>query len=466
MQNFYRMCNIKCMYRKAIEYLKEWSARKNRKPLIIKGARQTGKTYLVRHFCTEHSFTLVEINFEENPGYRDFFISNDPVKIIQLIEIKVNQSIDIEKTILFLDEIQSAPEIFPTLRYFHEKLPRLRVITAGSLLEFLLEEHTFSMPVGRVEYLFLGPMTFEEFLKAGNRYKLYEFLLDYSIGQEMPVSIHNELISIFKQFLITGGMPEVIDTFMRTNSFRQCDIIKQSIISTYQEDFNKYGKKTDTYLLQKIFQKFPLLIGKKIIYAHIDNEEKSKNMEKALHMLELAHVIFRVYHTAANGIPPGAEINYKYAKAIFLDVGLLCRLLGLSLVDFENANDLILINSGAICEQFIGQHLLYLNDFYRKPDLYCWMREKSQSSAEVDYIISHGTSIIPIEIKAGKTGSLKSLQVFLQEKKYNLAVRFNTDLPSLLATGTSIPGPEQKFKLLSLPLYLVEQINRILGEIR
>ena len=177
--------------------------------------------------------------------------------------------------------------------------------------------------------------------------------------------------------------------------------------------------------------------------------------------MELARIIYRVYHTNANGLPLGAEVNYKYAKGLFLDVGLQCRMAGLSLIDLHEQDDYTLINSGSICEQFIGQHLLFLNDFYLKPELYCWMREKRQSSAEIDYLLSHNMRIIPVEVKAGKTGSLKSLQVFLQEKNKDLAVRFNMDIPSVIETKTTIPGRIQSYKLLSLPLYMVEQVKRI-----
>lgn len=450
------------MKRNALDYLIEWNSRKNRKPVIIRGARQVGKSFLVRMFAEEVSYDLVEINFEYNPELTDLFKSNDPNQIIQLLELKLNTKITSEKTLLFLDEIQAAPSVLAALRYFYEQMPELHVIAAGSLLEFVLEDHSFSMPVGRIEYLHLGPMSFEEFLVAAGRNNLFEFLHTYSLQSDFPNIIHKELLDLFKRYLVIGGMPEVIKTYLETDSTRNCEMAKQSLLSTYRDDFSKYGKRVNHQRLQKVFNSIPAIVGNKLKYVTISRNEKPSSIESALHMLELARVIYRVCHSSSNGIPLGAQVNRKHNKPLFLDVGLQCRTLGLNLLDFENPDTIMMINSGAICEQFIGQHLLYSNEFFIEPELYYWVREKSQSSAEVDYVLSEGQRIIPVEVKAGKTGTLKSMQVFLQEKNIDLAVRFNTDIPSVTHTRTAIPGKPQPFTLLSLPLYMVGQIKRLL----
>jgi len=450
------------MKRNALDYLVEWNSRKNRKPVIIRGARQVGKSFLVRMFAEKASYDLAEINFEYTPELADLFKSNDPKQIIQLLELKLNRKITAEKTLLFLDEIQAAPPVLIALRYFYELMPELHIIAAGSLLEFVLEDHSFSMPVGRIEYLHLGPMTFEEFLVASGRANLYEFIHNYSLKTEFPKIIHDELSDLFKKYLIIGGMPEVIKTYLETDSIRNCEMVKQSLLSTYRDDFSKYGKRVNHQRLQKVFNAIPAMVGNKLKYVNISRDDKPGSIESALHMLELARIIYRICHSSANGIPLGAQVNRRHSKPLFLDVGLQCRALGLNMLDFEKTDSIMMINAGAICEQFVGQHLLYSNEFFIEPELFYWIREKSQSSAEVDYVLAQGQRVIPVEVKAGKTGTLKSLQVFLQEKKIDLALRFNTDMPSVTHTQTNVPGKSQRFTLLSLPLFMVGQIKRII----
>lgn len=450
------------MKRDALDYLIEWNSRKNRKPVIIRGARQVGKSFLVRMFAEQASYELVEINFEFSPELSDLFKSNDPKTILPLLELKMNRKIIPEKIVLFLDEIQAAPSVLASLRYFYEIMPQLHVIAAGSLLEFVLDDHSFSMPVGRIEYLHLGPMTFEEFLVASKHNNLYEFLMTYSMQTDLPDIIHRELLDHLRKYLVIGGMPEVIKTYHETGSLRNCEMVKQSVLSTYRDDFSKYGKRVNHQRLQKVFNVIPAMVGNKLKYVNISREDKPGSIESALHMLELARVIYRVCHSSANGIPLGAQVNRRQSKPLFLDIGLQCRALGLNLLDFEKPDSIMMINAGAICEQFIGQHLLYSNEFFIEPELNYWVREKIQSAAEVDYVIAHGQRVIPVEVKAGKTGTLKSLQVFLQEKKIDLALRFNTDMPSVTHAHTTVPGKSQQFTLLSLPLYMVGQIKRLI----
>lgn len=261
-------------------------------------------------------------------------------------------------------------------------------------------------------------------------------------------------------------MPEAVKIYAIEKSFRAVDMVTESIITTFQDDFNKYGTKADRHRLIKLFQKIPSVIGRKFKYSTIDPHERSKDLKSALFLLNNARVITTIFHSSGNGLPLGAEKNEKAFKIIFLDTGLLSKLSGLDILAINQTDDVITINNGALCEQFVGQHLLYVKEWYQKPELYYWMREKKNSSAEIDYLITYKNKIIPVEVKAGKTGRLKSLQLFFSEKPSDLGLRFNTGMPSLYEGTTSLPGKKSvAFRLVSLPLYLVGQTGRLLGEV-
>lgn len=448
----------------ALEHLKQWQNRINRKPLVIRGARQVGKSFLVRIFARNSGLDLVEINLELNDDCIGCFVPKDPHRIISLIELKISRKIVPGKTLLFLDEIQAAPQVLATLRYFYELLPELHVITAGSLLEFVLAEHTFSMPVGRIEYLHLGPMMFKEFLDGIGRPELREYIEQYQLKDEFPFVLHDELMSLFRVFCIVGGMPEAVQAYQDSGSLLDVDGVKQSILLTYRDDFNKYGRRVNNTRLQKVFQKLPLQVGQKLKYVNLDRNEKSSDLKAVLSLLALARIYTPVYHSAANGLPLRAESNEKMQKPLFLDVGLLTAACGLSYGDMVEADTVTLVNSGSVCEQFVGQHLLYARPYYEEPELFCWCREKSQASSEIDYLQTCRSEILPVEVKAGKTGTLKSLQVFIKEKNIKLGVRFNADIPSFCEAKFSLPGETgNTFNLLSLPLYMVEELQRVGG---
>jgi len=232
------------MRRAAIDHWIEWKDRPNRKPLVLRGARQVGKSHLVRSFASEVGLELLELNLETELGISECFRSQNPAEILSLLELKTNRKIQPGKTILFLDEVQKATEIFSTLRYFYEKLPELHIILAGFLFDFIFEDHKFSMPVGRIEYFYLGPLTFKEFLIGIGRANLSEFLSSYQLGENFPSVLHKELWNLFKLYLILGGMPEAIQTYIQTNSFLEVDRIKKSILLTYRDDFSKYTSPT------------------------------------------------------------------------------------------------------------------------------------------------------------------------------------------------------------------------------
>jgi predicted AAA+ superfamily ATPase len=452
------------MYRLAFDYLKQWKEKSGRKPLVIRGARQVGKSYIARQLGKETFEGMVELNFEKDPDTGELFRSNDPKKIVGLLELKTNVSIRPGNTLLFLDEIQAVPSVISVLRYFYEQIPELHILAAGSLLEFALKEPELKMPVGRIEYLHLGPMQFEEFLVACGREKLADHLRNFHLGDEQPGPIHAELMELFKSFMMLGGMPESVGIYAATGSYAQAEEVKHSIISTFKDDFSKYGSRVRHDRVKKVFEKIPALLGRRLKYSTIDRDEKAGDLSRALDLLCMARVAYRVRHSAANGIPLGAEAKDSMFKVLFLDAGLACSALGLGMLDLERAGDLLLVNSGALCEQVIGQHLLHMHPFYQEPGLFFWSREKANSSAEVDYLISEETRVVPVEVKAGKTGTLKSLQIFLQEKNSTLGVRFNSEPASVVETGTNLPGGRKSSMLLSLPMYSVGQTVRHIKE--
>jgi hypothetical protein len=429
---------------------------------VIRGARQVGKSYLIKQFAAQEFENIIEINLEYDKDVLPYFEKPDLRDSMQLLSIHKNSPVKEGATLLFLDELQAAPQLLAKLRYFHEKIPGLHVVAAGSLLDFVLEDHTFSMPVGRIEYLHLGPMTFSEFLSATRNDALTAFLREFSWKKEIPVPLHEKLINLFKQYLIVGGMPESIQAFAESGSYRESDRVKQSILVTYIDDFAKYGKRISHELLTTVFRALPHFVGKTLKYSHLSQDFRAEELARALHFLSLARIGYLIRHSSCEGIPLGATVNKKKIKPLFLDVGLLSSACGLSMVSMEQAANLLLINNGSVTEQFIGQHLLYRQEPYLDPELYFWSREKPASNAEIDYAVSIGTQIIPIEVKAGTTGSLKSLNQFMIEKKYPLAVRFNLDRPSVCqSTGRMPAGDSYDYTLVSLPCYLVEQVERL-----
>ena len=451
------------MYRKALYDLIEWKDRPSRKPLIIRGARQVGKTWLVRKFADQFD-NLVEINFDKNPEKAQLFAGTIS-RCLQLLEIDCDTEITPGKTLLFLDEIQAAPALLPLLRYFYEDRADLHVIAAGSLLEFLLADHDFSMPVGRVEYLHLGPMDMEEFLLALGQERMTTFLKDYALDDAIPESIHLSLLNFLKLFWIVGGMPAAVAWYGNSGQLAEAIREHSVILQTYEDDFSKYRKRIYPERLRKVFRRIPALIGNKLKYVRLDPEERSRELADCLHLLEMARVIYRVRHSAGNGVPLGAEAKERDFKPLFLDIGLVSTSLGLSLPGLEMSEDLLMINRGALAEQFVGQHLLYDGPSYEKPQLFYWNREQKSAGAEVDYLIAHEDKVVPVEVKAGTTGALKSLQVFVAEKKSPVALRFNAMPPSCSRQETRVAGKDKvPFLLVSLPLYLVGQARRLIAD--
>jgi predicted AAA+ superfamily ATPase len=453
--------------RREINYLQAWSETAARKPLLIRGARQVGKTTLVTQWADAGPLELVAINFERNPELRQAFATHDTHQIVTALQLLTNRPIRAGETLLFLDEIQAAPEAIVALRYFYEEMPRLHVIGAGSLLEFTLADAKFSMPVGRVEYMHLGPLQFEDFLNAMGETALAEWLQEVSLAklaEAAPIpAIHDKYIALLRQYWVIGGLPEVVANFAANRSFSDVTRLQQNIVATFRDDFGKYSHGALKTRVLLVFDRLPTLVGRKFKYANVSHDHRAAELSLALQQLCMARIAYKVQHTAANGVPLGAEADGRQFKPLYMDVGLMCSALGLNLLDLQREN-LSLVNNGAVAEQFIGQHLLYSGPSYETPALYCWMREARTASAEVDYVIAQGQQILPVEIKAGKSGTLKSLHIFLEEKHRRCGLRFDASPPSVLRDAPLPGNPGQRYDLLSLPLYMVGQTRRLLGD--
>ncbi len=453
------------IHRQQLVFLNDWLNSKNRKPLIIRGARQVGKSTLVALFAQEYHKNLMGVNLERYPELSGIFESKNPTDIIQQIEFLPGMKAAGQESLLFLDEIQAVPEAVPALRYFYEDKPELPVISAGSLLEFVLSDHSFSMPVGRIQYLHMGPMTFTEFLDAMEEKTLKAFIEEYEFGREIGRVVHERLLSLMRSYFYVGGMPEAVNVFSRNLSYKDVDQVHNSIIETYQEDFPKYSGARNLGRMRKVFNFIAKNVGKKIKYSNISSQDQSVTIKKDIELLAMARIIEKVTHSHCSGLPLQADIEDKVFKTIFLDVGLMNAICGLNWHLVSQMTDIKLINEGAVAEQFIGQHLVSLLSDRPNRQLTYWLRQGRSSNAEVDYVTSMAGAVIPIEVKAGATGKLKSLHQFMGTKTAPLAVRFDASLPSTQQVNCLIrTGNEQKqvsYPLISLPLYLVERLEAI-----
>jgi predicted AAA+ superfamily ATPase len=392
------------------------------------------------------------INFEAEPEAIACFESLDPLEIVQKLELLCKRPIRPGKTLLFLDEIQACPEAIVALRYFKEKMPELHVIGAGSLLEFALIQGKFSFPVGRVQFIYLRPLSFLEFANALKLEPLLEKLKTASSQTGIEDSIHNELMQAVKQYFLIGGMPAVVNNFITSQSFLDSSRIQDLLLATYRADFNKYATEAELKYLRILLEGISYQIGQQFKYAKIDPHIKSRELKTALNQLEWAGLIHPIFATSASGIPLAAQIKQNKFKPLLLDIGLAQRALQ---VDPEIIwqQDLIQIHAGALAEQFVGQELMAYADFFREERLFFWEREKASSVAEVDYVITVGQSIVPIEVKAGAAGHLKSLRQFMEEKKSPLGIRVSQHPLSYEA------------QVLSVPFYMIDQIPRLVKEL-
>ncbi len=429
--------------RDLMEHLRKWKEDAKKKPLILRGARQVGKSWLVRELGKEFE-NFVEINFEKSPELASFFAGNiDTVKIIKNLSNYLGVTITPGATLLFFDEIQECPNTILALRYFYEDLPQLHVISAGSLLEFQLQN--VSMPVGRVTFIYVYPLSFAEFLTAIGKQQLRTMLLENNF-QAIPEPMHKLLTEEVRNYILLGGMPEVVVDYLEFGLLERCKDIQTDLLETYRSDFQKYAKKHQLKYLEKVFETIPLQLGDKFKYTNISTDIKSRELGDALDMLQMAGIVYKIYHSSANGIPLKAESDLKKFKVLFFDLGLAQRLMQLDHLALLLNPDISVINNGAIAELFTGLELIAYQSYKEKVDLFYWHKESKSSNAEVDYVTTLNGKIVPVEVKSGSTGSMKSLRMFMESK------------PSLFAVKVSGFNFSYFENVLSVPFYAMESL--------
>jgi predicted AAA+ superfamily ATPase len=439
------------MIRDFLQELINWKAQTNRKPILLRGARQVGKTWLIEHFGKTSFSKTLTINFELQPQFKSCFDIPHPDEIIRQIELTANINLTNPDILLFFDEVQQCPKALVSLRYFYEIKPQMAIIAAGSLLEFIKESDNLSIPVGRILTYYLGPLSFGEFLSACGEFKLREYLKNLSIIDSVPESIHGKAISLLRSYLYTGGMPAAIKDWIESNTFNSTDLLHRSLLQTYRQDFGKYGRRVNTDLLETLFMKIPGTVGSRFKYSSIQKDIHSREIKKGLLLLIKARIVTKIESTSAKALPLNAHTDESKFKVLFLDVGLFQNSMGISSQTYL-APDLLAVYRGAVTEQYAGQQLLSLLKFYEDPQLFFWRRDVPGSEAEVDYIYQHGEIIFPVEVKSGTTGSLKSLNVFLSENAAPFGIRLSMQNISFYN------------KVLSIPLYAIESLPSLVTQ--
>ena len=441
--------------KRMIDYhLQSWKSDPYRKPLLLRGARQVGKTHAVRQLGKTFP-AFVEINLEhfQKEAALVFEGHLTPERIIRDIAGLVGKSIIPGKTLLFIDEIQAVPRAILALRYFYEMMPQLHVVAAGSLLDFAIEQ--VGVPVGRVQSLYLHPLTFIEFLAAMKKDLLVKEILTHDHETEFSDSLHMNLLGLVAQYLALGGMPEVVMKWKKTNDPVVCASLHKELIRFYRQDFGKYARQLQIKYLESVFDEIPIQMGNKFKFSAIDQGFRKRELAPALELLEKAGLAHKVYYSPAQGVPIGAQLDPQDYKVIFLDVGLAQAMLSFDLVQWFLQPVLELVNKGGLVEAFVGQELIAYGDPHDKSNLFYWRRKESTQLAEVDYVIQRDGQILPIEVKSGAGSTLKSIQLFLDTHgKSPYGVRFSTHNYSVYQ------------KIRSYPLYAVARLVAAREDVR
>ena len=439
-------------------FLDGWLKGAGRKPLVMRGARQVGKTWLVRDLARRQSRDLVEINLEKRPEIADHFISNDPALIVADLEADLGVDIRPDRSILFLDEIQAVPRLLAALRWFYEEMPELPVVAAGSLLDFALTEHDFSMPVGRIMYCHVEPVSFFEFLDAAGHEKLRGALARAGETGVLSPRLHGRALELFSEYCVVGGLPEVVAEWVDRREDDRRLQVQRDLIATYRDDFNKYRERVPAELLRRVMDAVPRQLGGRFIYSHVDTDARHRDVKRAVELLALARVCHAVEHSSANGLPLGAEGNARLFKMLAVDIGICSAQLGLSRLALRDLDQTVWANRGGLAEQFVGQHLRCLFPAWDEPRLFYWQRTGGRQG-EIDYVLQHGRHIIPVEVKAGSGGAMKSLHAFMHNKQLRLAARLDTNPPSTQEVNVkTTAGEPVSYRLVSLPLYMAEAL--------
>jgi len=416
--------------------LKSWIHKTRRKPLLLRGARQVGKTWLVEKLAQMEFENYLKIDFEENAELISIFEGDlNPQKICAELELRTGIDIIAGKTLLFIDEIQICPRAIVALRYFYEKAPELHVIAAGSLLEFVFSEISF--PVGRIQSLDVYPMNFSEFLLALGYEKAAE-ICNNPIT-EVSEATHEFLIEQLRIYWLVGGMPECINEYVSTKSIKLATEVQDEICETYQMDFGKYKPKTDVNCLTTVFSGIAASVGQQVKYTGLAKGYTIPTIKKAYESLVLARLAKKVKSVSVPEIPLEAYASDKKFKNLFLDIGLMNRVMKIDYNEALSHKNLLAIYRGQLAEQFVGQEFATATG----KQLYYWARDAKNSNAEIDYLLQQDGTFIPIEVKDGPSGKLKSLHLYRNSYDSQLAVVFHA----------GITGKLKDENMIFLPLY-------------
>lgn len=399
--------------RRLIEHeLNGWMLGKERKVLLVRGARQVGKTWSIRNLGRSFDVFL-EFNFEEDSALSGFFNGRlEPHFLCERLSAYAGKSIVPGRTLVFLDEIQACPNAIRALRFFHEKMPDLHVVAAGSLLEFALEEIS-SFGVGRIEYRHMYPLSIREFVTACGHEAAFDFVCRERTHDESD-ALHRQLLDLTRVYMMIGGFPEVVQHYVSKRDLPGCMSLLDDLLVTLRSDFAKYRKRIPASRLNVVLESVVVQAGGKFMYSRVGDDLRSEQIRRAAELLVLAGLVHRIPHSSAQGMPLGAQAKHRRFKMIPCDVGLYQRLAGLSLRDAVTENDRAVVNSGPAAEVLAGTELLACSPPRTCSELFYWHRESRNSNAEVDYVVQAGSDIVPVEVKAGTRGTMRSLRMFLE----------------------------------------------------
>ena len=443
--------------------LLEWKNSNSLKPLLLRGARQVGKSWAVKHLGETFNY-YIEVNFEKRPDMKDVFEKiRDVHDLANSLGMLYNVPVVAGKTLLFFDEIQDCPAAIMSLWAFKEDYPGLHVVAAGSLLEFALQDLP-SFGVGRIRSLFVYTFSFDEFLMAEGKAAWVKAKQEADSQRPLLTALHNDLVLHYRTFLMVGGMPASVAAWVKTHDYRECQTELDDIQLTYYDDFAKYAKKVDPMLLRNTLQSVILQVGNKFTYNKVEGSYRAEEVKKALKLLCDAGIVKRVSHTAANGLPLGAEINDKFRKYIYLDSGLLLRILDMDLGGARQLTDLIiagtaedLVNKGGLTEMVLGWELVKYNNPRSQHDLYYWENTAEGTRSEVDYIIARDMQVLPIECKSGTSGKMKSLHLFMRYKHLTDAIRCSLENFALLESNDKQDNDAHR-RVSIIPLFAISNL--------
>jgi predicted AAA+ superfamily ATPase len=440
--------------RNLLKYLETWKNSRNRKPLILRGARQVGKTSVIGLFGQAFDQFIV-LNLERDSDKNLFENSTSVEMVLKGIELSKGKNPFQPNTLLFIDEIQNSAKAIELLRYFYEDYPKIAVVCAGSLLEAIMKKEGFSFPVGRVEFLYMHPLTFDEYLQALGKDKVLKALQEITPDNLPDANLHQMAGEIFNEYCFVGGMPAVVQDFLENKSYAIIADIKESILTALKDDVAKYSHMTESKYLRHVIEYAPYSVGTRITYEKFGNSlYRSREIKHAFELLEYAMIIQRVYGSPT--VTPPIVPHFRVApKLVYLDSGLVIQKLGLT-SEISITKDLNSIFRGSFAEQIAGQAFLSEN-IKRHDALSFWYRNTQSSIAETDYSYLHNGKVIPVEVKSGSTGSLKSLHQFMHLAPSKQAVRlYSGELKSETVEANKI-----KFNLISVPFYLQWRLKDI-----